>query len=138
MPRLNGRRTTCAPCAAATSAVLSTEPSETTTTSRSASKARSSSRTRPMARSSFSAGTIAIRRSAPSSGDTRLLAQAEERQQAARPVAVRVLVEHALARAPSQRVGLRGVGEQVAVGVDRLPGVVHDEQLRAGLEPALD
>ena len=51
---------------------------------------------------------------------------------------VGVLVEHALAGAGAQLLGLRRVVEQVAVGGDRLVGVVDDEQLAARLEPALD
>src|SRR6476660_9392162 len=136
MPRLNGSRTTCAPCSAATSAVRSAEPSEMTTTSRPGSNARSSSMTPPIACSSLSAGTIAIRRI--DSADMRFFPQAEQCEQLARAVAVGVLVEHPLARAPAERLRLRRVGEQLAVCVRRLLGVVDHDQLGAGLEPALD
>src|SRR5437764_7406343 len=64
MPRLNGRRSTRAPWARATSAVRSAEPSSITTISKPASKARISSTTRPMQSSSLRAGTIATRRRA--------------------------------------------------------------------------
>ena len=124
----------------ATSAVRSVEPSETTTTSRPGSNARSSSSTRPMFRSSLKAGTIAIRRSAAScatgaagvprrSVDMRRHPEADQLEQPPRAVAVGVLVEHALARAPPHLLGLRRVVEQVAVGGDRLGRVVDDEQL---------
>src|SRR5476649_1367231 len=126
MPRLNGRRTTCAPCSAATSAVRSREPSEMTTTSRPGSNARSSSSTRPMLRSSLYAGTIAMRRRP--SADMRLLPEADQLEQPARPVAVGVLVEYTLARAPPELLGLGGVGEQVAIGVDGLLCVVDDQE----------
>src|SRR2546430_2418367 len=133
MPRLNGSRITCAPCSAATSAVRSAEPSEMTTTSSPASKARSSSSTRPMLASSLYAGTIAIRRG-PLSADTRVLAEADQLEQASRAVAVRVLVEHTLARTASQLLGLARVAEQVAVGGDCVVGALGDDQLRARLE----
>src|SRR3954467_602351 len=136
MPRLNGSRTTCAPCAAATCAVRSADPSETPTPCRPASKARSSSTTRPMLCSSLYAGTIAIRRNA--SADTRFLPQTEQREQPARAVAVGVLVEDALAGAPAELLGLRGGGEQVAVGLRRLLRVLDDHELRARFEPPLD
>src|SRR5579864_2319460 len=70
MPRLNGSRSTRAPFAAATRDVRSDEPSSTTTMSRPGSNARSSSITRPIVCSSFSAGTIATRRSSPRRGST--------------------------------------------------------------------
>src|SRR5882762_10023332 len=130
MPRLNGRRTTCAPCSAATSAVRSAEPSETTTTSRPGSNARSSSITRPMLRSSLYAGTIAIRRNA--SADTRFLAKSEQLEQLPCAVAIRVLVEDAFARAAPHLLGLRRVPEQAAVRLHCLVGVIDDNQLRAG------
>src|SRR5579885_1257907 len=122
MPRLNGSRSTCAPCAAATSAVRSSEPSETTTTSSAGSNAFSSSTTRPMLPSSLNAGTIAIRRGVPST-DTCPLAQAGQLEQPAGAVAVGVLVEHALAGAAAQLLGLRGIREELAVGGRRLGGV---------------
>src|SRR5579859_1758657 len=67
MPRLNGRRSTLAPLAAAASAVRSTEPSSTTTMSIRESNARSSSMTCGTVCSSLKAGTIATTRSSPSS-----------------------------------------------------------------------
>src|SRR5262249_20779958 len=149
MPRLKGRRITYAPRAEATSAVRSVDPSETTTTSSPGSTARSSSSTRPRLRSSLNAGTIAIRFTAASgaepadgalstSVDTRLDSQPHELQQPPRTVAVRVLVEDALACAAAELLGLPRVVEQLAVGRDRLVRVVDDEQLAARLEPALD
>src|SRR4051794_2063619 len=136
MPRLNGSRTTCAPCSAATSAVRSDEPSDTTTTSRPGSNERNSSTTPPIARSSLYAGTIAIRRSALA--DTRLLPQPQQLEQLPRAVAVGVLVEHTLTRTTAELLGLSRVCEQLAVGVRRLLRVLHDDQLRPWLEPALD
>src|SRR5579884_3994449 len=149
MPRLNGRLSTCAPRAAATSAVRSVDPSETTTRSSPGSSARSSSRTRPTFASSLKAGTIATRRSAASGGaaaagepatsvDTRPHPQADQLEQTAGAVSVGVLVQHPLARAAAERLRLRRVGEQLAVGGGRLRGVAHDDELLARLEPALD
>src|SRR5919198_4334909 len=156
MPRLNGRRITRAPCARATSAVRSAEPSSTTTISKPESKARISSTTRPMQVSSFSAGTIATRRRAlsPSSAAgrgsvavsatrgldrlRRLRGQPEEVEHAPRAVRVRVLVERALAGAPPHFLGGRPVGQQLAVQARGLVLVVRDEQLLPRLEPALD
>ena len=51
---------------------------------------------------------------------------------------VGVLVEDALAGAGTHRLRLCRVGEQLAVGGERLIGVVDDEQLPPRLEPALD
>ena len=51
---------------------------------------------------------------------------------------VGVLVEHALARTTSHRLGRPGIVEQLAVGGERLVGVRHDPQLGADVEPALD
>src|SRR5919199_5425668 len=147
MPRLNGSRSTRAPCARATSAVRSAEPSSTTTISKPASKARISSTTRPMHASSLRAGTIATRRSAASPparagrGSVaasatrgldrlrRLRAQPEEVEHAARAVRVGVLVERALAGPPPQLFGRRRVGEQLLVQARRLVFVARDLQL---------
>src|SRR3989442_1932007 len=128
---------TCAPRDAATSAVRSVEPSETTTTSSPGSSARSSSSTRPTLRSSFKAGTIAIRFTVASgadvtagtpstSVDTRLDSDPDETEQPARAMAVGVLVEDALARSPPQLLCLAGIVEHVALGRDRLVRVVRD------------
>src|SRR5919197_6723130 len=156
MPRLNGRRITRAPCARATSAVRSAEPSSTTTISKPGSKARISSTTRPMHASSLRAGTIATRRLArrPSRAAgrasvavsatrgldrlRRLRGQPEEIEHASRAVRVGVLVERALAGAAPQLVRGRRVGEELAVQARRLVLVVRDEQLLPRLEPALD
>src|SRR5438874_13717940 len=70
MPRLNGRRSTYAPFAAATREVPSTEPSSTMTMSNPGSNARSSSMTLAMVCSSVSAGAIATRRTSPRRGST--------------------------------------------------------------------
>src|SRR5690349_1028129 len=129
MPRLKGSVITCAPRDAATSAVRSVEPSETTTTSSPGSSAFSSSSTRPTFRSSLKAGTIAIRRTAaigaaPDEGalstsvDTCLDSKACEFQQPPRAMAVGVLVEHALARPAAELLRLGGIVQQVAVGGD--------------------
>src|SRR5262245_33574051 len=151
MPRLNGSETTCAPAAAATSAVRSVEPSETTTTSSSLSSAASSPSRRPMLRSSLNAGTTAIRRTAASGpaavagagstvssvdmcGDS----EVEQLEHPAGTVAVRVLVEHPLARAAPHLRCLGRVVEERLVGRRRFVGVVHDQELAPGLEPALD
>src|ERR671931_934831 len=156
MPRLNGRRSTRAPCARATSAVRSAEPSSTTTISKPASKARISSTTRPMHISSLRAGTIATRRRAASPSSAagrgsvaasatggldrlrRLRGQAEEVEHASRAVRVGVLVERALAGAAPQLLRGHRVGEELAVQARRLVLVVRDEQLLPRLEPALD
>src|SRR5919202_6489577 len=154
IPRLNGSRITSAPRSRATAAVRSAEPSATTTTVSPGSKARISSITRPTQSSSFSAGTIATLRlpRSASSGASRTgacatsatrchrgrLAQADELEQAPRPPGVGVLVERALAGAAAELLGRGGVGEQLAVGLDRLLGRLDDEQLAPRLEPALD
>src|SRR5690242_20940616 len=136
MPMLNGSSSTFAPAARATSPVWSYDPSETTTMSRPASCSFSSATTRAMLRSSLNAGTIAIRRGA--SADTSFLPQTDQLEQLPRAMTVRVLVEDALTRAAPELGGLRRVVEQLAVDVDRLLGRRDDEELRAGLEPALD
>src|ERR671931_792853 len=156
MPRLNGRRSTRAPCVRATSAARSAEPSSTTTISKPASKARISSTTRPMHISSLRAGTIATRRRAASPSSAagrgsvaasatggldrlrRLRGQSEELEHAARAVRVGVLVERALAGAAPHFLRGRGVGEQLAVEGRGLVLVAGDEQLLPGLEPSLD
>src|SRR5712691_1104713 len=132
MPRLNGSRTTTAPAAAATSGVRSVEPSATTTTSKPGSNARISSTTRAIDASSFSAGTTAQRFSSAANGGP--LAQAQELEQPLGPAPVGVLVEHALAGPLAELLGLARVAEQLPVGSERLVGVVHDDQLAAGLE----
>src|SRR4051812_16755045 len=137
MPRLNGRRSTCTPRARATSAVRSLEPSSTTTISRPSSYARIPSITLPTAPSSLKAGTIAIRRRSPTAdGDG--LDDPRQLEHLPGAVCVRVLVEHPLARPPPHFFGLRWIGAQLAIRVDRLFRVLDDEQLAAGLEPALD
>src|SRR5262245_36361531 len=135
MPRLNGSFSTRAPAARATSYVRSTDPSETTTTSMPGSCSLSSATTRAMLRSSLYAGPTAIRRRP--SADTCFLAKTDQIEEPAPAVRGGVLVEHALARAPSHLGRLRGVVEQPAIHVDRLLGRRDDEELRAGLEPAL-
>src|SRR5689334_3866410 len=65
---LKGRRNTCAPAAAATVAVPSTDPSSTTTMSSPGSNARISAMTRPTVCASLRAGTIATRRSSARRG----------------------------------------------------------------------
>src|SRR5207247_4083733 len=105
------------PCARATAAVRSVEPSSTTTTSNVGSNARSSPSTPPSAPSSLRAGTIAMRR-ASGTGPLRD-AEAEQLEHAPCPVRVRVLVEHALAGAATHRLGLRRVGGEPAVGGER-------------------
>src|SRR6266508_119521 len=139
MPRLKGRRTTCAPRSAATPAVRSVEPSSTTTMSKPGSKARISSITRPTVSPSFSAGTMAMRLSSPSWSATgaHRRTETDELEDLARAMRVRVLVEDSLARAPAHRLGRGRVGEQLAVGGERLVGRRHDPYLRADVEPAL-
>ena len=68
--------------------------------------------------SSLYAGTIAMRRMP--SADTRLLSKADQLEQLPRTVSVGVLVEDALACTAAHLLGLRRVGEQIAVGLDRL------------------
>src|SRR5947209_4550593 len=152
MPRLNGSRSTSAPLAAATAAVRSTDPSSTTTTSRPGSNALSSSMRPGSARSSFSAGTIATRRSsarpvspaAPTAvervSDTGACrnGKSEQVEHAACAMRVRVLVEQALARAPAELLGLSRVSEQLAVDCGRLVGIGDDTELALGVEPLLE
>src|SRR5581483_2541092 len=153
MPRLNGSLTTWAPCASATAAVRSREPSSTTTISSSRSKARISSITRAMHSSSLYAGTIAIRRTpvrrgspaaarsswwTPSTTDRLRDADAEQVEQPPGAMQEGVLVERPLAGGGAQLLGARRILEQLPVRGDRLVGVLDDEQLPARLEPALD
>src|SRR5438270_4643332 len=155
IPRLNGRRMTRAPRAAATCAVRSTEPSSTTTTSKPGSKARISSITWATLCSSFSAGTIATRRSGarrsrrPSRSGASCTSSAtdphgggrldpDELEQAPRAVGIGVLVEGPLARAAPELLGRARIREQLLVGADGPVRVLDDEQLAARLEPALD
>src|SRR5918996_53990 len=147
IPRLNGSRTTCAPAAAARTAVRSTEPSSTTTTSSPGSKAWISRTTPAIAPSSLCAGTIAMRRSdvwgaleraRVESSDADGIPDSDQVEQSPRPVDVRVLVEDALAGAYAHRLGCSRVVEQLAIGLHSLVGAGDDEQLAPGLEPALD
>src|SRR5579862_881834 len=115
MPRLNGRRTTRAPCSAATSAVESTEPSDTTTTSNPGSNARSSSITPPMLSASLRAGTMAIRRPERPSADTGRLAQADQLEDPPRAMPVGVLVQDALPCPAPHLVGLGRIGQELGV-----------------------
>ena len=62
----------------------------------------------------------------------------DELQQPPRAVRVGVLVEHALAGPRAHRLGVRRVGEQLAIGGERLGLVLDDDQLAARLEPLLD
>src|SRR5581483_8845481 len=151
MPRLNGSLRTRTLFAVAAAAVPSVDPSSTTTMSSPGSNARSSSITAGNARSSLRAGTIATRRSSPSPGrasaragaiamsDTDALrdAEADRCEQLPRAVRVRVLVEHALARATAELLSLRRIGEQLRVRRHRLVGVTDDAQLLFGVEPPL-
>src|SRR5262249_59101324 len=125
---------------AATPAVRSVEPSSTTTMSNPGSKARISSITRPTVSSSFSAGTIAMRSSSPSCSATSAhrRTQADELEDLARAVRVRVLVENAFARAASHRLGRAGIAQQLAIRRQRLLGGRGYAELRADVEPALD
>src|SRR5689334_19713744 len=104
------------------------------------------------ASSSFSAGTIATRRSSASPGrlaadgattttsDTRAHRDAEADQIEQPPCAmrVRVLVEHALACAAAELLRLRGIGQQLAVRGDGLVHVADDAQVALGIKPPLD
>src|SRR4051812_47597526 len=147
MPRLNGSWMTRAPSFAATAAVRSVEPSSITTTSSPGSKARMSRITVPMASSSFRAGTIATRRRAAgvaaaaaglASSDVDDIPRADQPEQPARTVDVRVLVEDALPCARAHRLSQAGIVEELAIGVDGLLRARDDEQFAAGLEPAVD
>src|SRR5438067_4232384 len=111
MPRLNGRRSTTARAARATSAVRSVEPSSMTTISSAGSYARISPITRATDPSSSRAGTIAMARTSANG-----LQDADEVEYASRSVRVRVLVQHALARATPEFLGLRRIGEQLVIG----------------------
>src|SRR6476659_8561 len=140
MPRLNGSRSTWAPRSAATPAVRSTEPSSTTTMSKPGSNARISPITRPTVSSSFSAGTIAMRFSSPSWSATgaHRHTEADELENLARAMRIRVLVEDALPRAAPHRLGRAGIAEQLTVRGQRLVRGRDHLQLRADVEPALD
>src|SRR5918912_493153 len=120
MPRLNGSRRTDA-------------PRSTTTMSKPGSKARISSMTRPTVTSSLSAGTIAIRLSSRSRSDTRAhrSGQPDQLEDLARTVRVRVLVEDALACAPSHLLGGAWIRQQFAVRRERFVGRRHDAYLRS-------
>ena len=134
------------------SAVRSLEPSSITTTSRPGSNARSSSMTRCTVCSSFSAGTIATRRSSASpaergrhrssavsdTGHDRH-AEAEQLEQPARARCAYVCSSSTRSRARRPiSSACAGIGEQLAIRGDRLVRIGDDEQLAAGLEPALD
>src|SRR5581483_662369 len=153
MPRLNGKRRTRTPFAAAAPAVSSAEPSSITTISISGSALRISSITPPIEPSSLYAGTSAIRRSAASRGSTapgasrtasatdghrRRAAEPEQLEQPARAMDVRVLVEGPLARGPAELLRAARIVEQRAVRLHSLVRARHDEQLPPRLEPALD
>src|SRR4029077_43776 len=154
MPRLKGRRSTCAPRSAAIPAVRSVEPSSTTTMSNPGSNAWISSITRPTLSSSFSAGTMAIRFSSPSwastasrggagtaaSSATRChrCAEPDELENLASAVSVRVLVEHTLPGTSPHRLSGARIVEELSIRGQRLVGRRHDPQLGAAVEPALD
>ena len=145
MPRLNGSRRTRAPFAARDlggpvgRAVVDDDDVEA-----GIERAQLVDHAAAASRSSFSAGTIATRRSSASpagaparrgsstvSGTGRHRdAEPEQLEQPPRAVRVRVLVEHALARAPAHLLRLRRVGEQLAVRRDRLVGVGDDDAAR--------
>ena len=146
MPRLNGRRRTCAPRSAAIPAVRSVEPSSTTTMSKPGSNAWISSITRPTVSSSLSAGTIAMRRSSPiSTGPSCAGAPARARAQppaatgVCRPTSSRICrARCAYVCSSSTRSRARrpissacaGIVEQLAIGSRRLVCIRDDEQLR--------
>src|SRR5712672_3604638 len=102
-----------------------------------ASNDRSSSITRGMVCSSFSAGTIATRRSSKSAAGAGVApgsstisgtghhghAEPEQIQQVARAMCVGVLVEHTLTGATAHLFGLAGVGEQIAIRGGSLVGI---------------
>src|SRR5205085_7624181 len=125
------------------------------TISKPGSNARISSITRATLSSSFSAGTIATRRSGerrsrrPSRSAASCTSSAtnphggsrpdsDEVEEAARAVGVRVLVERPFARAAPELLCCAGIGEQVLIGADGPVRVLDDEELAPGLEPPLD
>ena len=94
------------------------------------SKARIPSTTWPIAPASFQAGTIATSRRAAHAGAPRL--EADELEQPARAMGVRVLVEHALAGATPHLLRLRGIRDELAVRRDRLLRGLDDDELGPG------
>ena len=74
----------------------------------------------------------------PSAHTGRRHPEADELEQPPRPVRVGVLVEDALARAPTHLLRLPGVGDELAIGRDRLVRALDDDELASRLEPALD
>src|SRR5579884_766170 len=156
MPRLNGSRSTRAPAAWACSAVRSTEPSSTTTTSIPGSTACTCSTTPATLSSSLYAGTIASRRSPASPGtssgapvrasvscsatgsDRRRPLEPDRREELPGAVRVRVLVERALACGTAELFRGGRIGEERAVRIRSARRVLDDEQLASRLEPSLD
>src|SRR5262245_37953680 len=65
-------------------------------------------------------------------------AEADQLEQSPRAINVPVLVERPLACGTAQLLGTARVVEELRVGVDRLVRGRDDEQLPAGLEPAVD
>src|SRR5437868_3122576 len=154
MPRLNGNLRTCTPHRSATTPVRSMEPSSTTTIAKPGSKARISSTTRETVCSSLKAGTIAIRARRASSGSAGLTVgwassatgqlgglrnpQPDQLEELPRTGDVRVLVEDPLAGSPPELLPCGRVGQELAVDLLSLVGVLDDDQLASGLEPPLD
>src|SRR3954447_919846 len=154
MPRLKGRRSTCAPRSAAIPAVRSVEPSSTTTISNPGSNAWISSITLATLSSSFNAGTIAIRFSSPSCANTasrggagtaassamrsHRSAEPDELEDLTSAVSVRVLVENTLPGTSPHRLRSARIVEQLSIRGQRLVGRRDDPQLGADVEPALD
>src|SRR5580765_610514 len=154
MPRLKGRRSTCAPRSAAIPAVRSVEPSSTTTMSNPGSNAWISSITRPTLPSSFSAGTMAMRFSSPSCASTasrggegtaassatgcHRCAEPDELEDLASAVSVGVLIEHAFPGTSPHGFRSARIGEELSIRGQRLVGRRDDPQLGADVEPALD
>src|SRR5512132_3200279 len=154
MPRLKGSLRTCTPSRWATTAVRSVEPSSTTTIAKPGSKARISSITRATVGSSLKAGTIAIRRRRASCGSTvstagwassatRQLrgvrnAKPDQLEELPRTSDICVLVKSSLARSPSELLPCGRVSQELAVDLLGLVGVLGDDQLPSGVEPALD
>src|SRR6185437_8829508 len=154
MPRLKGRRSTCAPRSAAIPAVRSVEPSSTTTMSNPGSNARISSITRPTLPSAFSAGTMAMRFSSPSCASTasrggagtaassatrcHRCAEPDELEDLASAVSVGVLIEHAFPGTSPHRFCSARIVEELSIRGQRLVGRRDDPQLGADVEPALD
>ena len=135
MPTLNGSRSTVAPCALGDAGGLVGRRVVDDDDVAVRSKARISSTTRADRALLVPARDDATSRAGHAS-DPGL--EPDELEQPSCAVRVRVLVEDALARAPPHLLGLRRVGDELAVRRDGLLRALDDDELAPRLEPALD